>query len=506
MNTKIQDLIAFEHQIFDPKQKTNALVHKLKTRLHDCQTRISYIYQSFSQPFYILLHQSMIFRQHFLLALLIVLFSCQSAPKTTLDTTTPNVEIAEIEDGIKAFIAQKTAENDGIFPVEDENNDLKMKLVRVHTEYLSNLGPDRHFACVDLVDESGDVYDVDFFMEGKPGNMTVTETSVHKLNGKPFYSWKQNKKNKTWNKVTIEQSSNNLLGVIEGKDSFEFYYRATVPTLTQSAKIWIPIAQTDPFQEVKLLSIKVPGKQKTLKEKRFDNSILYLELGPEDSGKEIEIIYEVNRIEKGPFEAQSPNSELYLASDILMPTGGRFKEIADEAIGTKSNDSQLIQARALYDYIIDNMRYMKFGDFGKGDSNYACDSKTGNCTEFHSFFISLARSVGIPARFSIGASIPSDRNEGGIDGYHCWAEFYADGKWWPVDISEGNKYTALATYYFGRHPANRIELSRGRDLIVQPAPDSGPINFLAYPLLEIDGKEVKAQSSFSFLRKNKNSE
>ncbi|WP_332910143.1 transglutaminase-like domain-containing protein [Algoriphagus boritolerans] len=72
---------------------------------------------------------------------------------------------------------------------------------------------------------------------------------------------------------------------------------------------------------------------------------------------------------------------------------------------------------------------MKFGDFGRGDSNYACDSKTGNCTEFHSFFISLARSVNIPARFAIGASIPSDRNEGGIDGYHCWAEFYADGKW-----------------------------------------------------------------------------
>jgi transglutaminase-like putative cysteine protease len=114
--------------------------------------------------------------------------------------------------------------------------------------------------------------------------------------------------------------------------------------------------------------------------------------------------------------------------------------------------------------------------------------------------------VGIPARFSIGASIPSERNEGGIDGYHCWAEFYADGKWWPVDISEANKYTALSTYYFGRHPANRIELSRGRDLIVSPGPASGPINFLAYPLLEIDGKEVKAQSSFSFTRKSDDSE
>lgn len=441
------------------------------------------------------------YRQYILISVLFLLFSCQSEKKTETITPTLKVKIEEIETGIKTFIAKKTDENNGVFPVKDENNDLKMKLVRVHTEYLSNLGPDRHFACVDLVDQSGDVYDVDFFMEGKPGNMSVTETSVHKLNGKPFYSWKQNKENKTWYKVEIAQSANNLLGVVEGKDTFEFYYNATIPALTKSAKIWIPIAQTDQFQEVKLISIKAPGNQKTLHESRFGNSILYLELQPSDSGKEIKLIYHVNRIEKGPFEAEIPNAELYLTSDILMPTGGRFKEIAFEAIGTKINDSHLVQARALYDYIIDNMRYMKFGDFGRGDSNYACDSKTGNCTEFHSFFISLARSVGIPARFSIGASIPSDRNEGGIDGYHCWAEFYADGKWWPVDISEANKYSALATYYFGRHPANRIELSSGRDLIVDPAPSSGPINFLAYPLLETDGKEIKAQSSFSFLRK-----
>ena len=51
----------------------------------------------------------------------------------------------------------------------------------------------------------------------------------------------------------------------------------------------------------------------------------------------------------------------------------------------------------------------------------------------------MARSVGIPARFAIGAAIPSERDDGGTDGYHCWAEFYADGKWWPIDVSEADK-------------------------------------------------------------------
>ena len=78
--------------------------------------------------------------------------------------------------------------------------------------------------------------------------------------------------------------------------------------------------------------------------------------------------------------------------------------------------------------------------------------------------------------------------------------FWAEGKWWPVDISEADKYTALSTYYFGHHPANRIELSRGRDLVVDPAPASGPINFLAYPVLEVAGQPKKTKVEFAFVR------
>ncbi len=434
------------------------------------------------------------------LLLLVVLQACKKPESTEKQANAP-LAIAEIEQEIKNYISLKTQENGGFFPVKDENHDLKMKLVRVHTEYLSNLGPESHFACVDLVDEKGDVYDVDFFMEGSPGNMDITSTSVHKLNGKPYYSWKQNK-DKTWSKMPLEQADNSLLGVLEGKDSFEFYYTVTVPTLTESAELWIPMALTDEFQEVKILEKKVPTNAKLLKDQANRNEVLYMTLGPENSGQTISIAYAVDRKEKGPYAASLPDASSYLRGNKLMPVGGRFEDIAKEALGEKIKESHLIQARRLYDYIIETMRYMKFGDFGRGDSNYACDSKTGNCSEFHSYFISLARSVGIPARFAIGASIPSDRNEGGMDGYHCWAEFYADGKWWPVDISEANKYTALATYYFGRHPANRIEFTRGRDLELNPGPSAGPINFLVYPYLEVNGKEVKAPTTFTFQRKS----
>ena len=80
----------------------------------------------------------------------------------------PKVVTSDIEAGIKANIAKKVEEGGGYFNMSTEDRDLRLKLVRVHTEYLSNLGPQRHFACVDLADISGDVYDVDFFLEGDP--------------------------------------------------------------------------------------------------------------------------------------------------------------------------------------------------------------------------------------------------------------------------------------------------------------------------------------------------
>ncbi|MGB5665883.1 MAG: transglutaminase domain-containing protein [Maribacter sp.] len=437
--------------------------------------------------------------------LIATLIACNSSTgknekeKTLAGKDIPKVVTADIEVGIKANIAKKVDEGGGYFNMNADGKELRLQLVRVHTEYLSNLGPQRHFACVDLADVSGDVYDVDFFLDGDPGNMSVTETTLHKLNGKPFYTWKQ-RKNKTWYRVPVQNASSDLLGVIEGEDKFEFHYEVTLPEMKESVKMWIPFPQNDRFQTVKLISLTAPAEHQILEEKTYGNTILYMELTPEHSGRKVELVYDVERQEKKPYEENSSPSN-FLGASLLMPVGDRFQMLADSIIGSNRNDGTIMQARALYDYVIDNMKYMKFGDYGNGDAVYACDVKTGNCTEFHSLFISLARSAGIPSRFAVGASIPSERDEGGIDGYHCWAEFYAEGKWWPVDISEANKYTALATYYFGRHPANRIEFSRGRDLQIEPGPHSGPINFLAYPVMEEGNTPAFAKTFFSFRRK-----
>jgi transglutaminase-like putative cysteine protease len=447
-------------------------------------------------------------RSFILTTLFLLLFSCTS-DQDKKHTAGPvegakKVTIGDVEQGIRANIETMTQEGAGYFNFQNDTLDLKLKLVRVHTEYLSVLGPNAFFACVDLATENGDVYDMDFFLKGEPGDMQVTRTDLHKLNGKPYYTWKQSK-DKTWFTVPVQQATNDLLGVIEANDRFTFTYEVQLPDLSADALMWIPIPQNDPFQTIEILSLQVPGKHEMIREADNGNTMLFIQLNPEHSRQNISISYQVDRIEKAPYVEEETNLKKYLEAGALLPVGDRFGTIADEVILERQADTDLTKARVLYDYIIDNMRYAKEGTYGTGDANYACDSRSGNCTEFHSFFISLARSAGIPARFAVGASIPSERNEGQVDGYHCWAEFFAEGKWWPVDISEANKYTPLATYFFGHHPANRIELSRGRDLAPEPTPQSGPINFMAYPVLEVNGSQIYAKTTFSFYRAEKDS-
>ena len=396
--------------------------------------------------------------------------------------------IADVEQGIRSFIDAETAAGDGYFRIVDDTLDMALRLVRVHTEYLSVLGEGRYFACVDLADSTGDVYDVDFFLTGDAGAMEVTKMTLHKLNGKPFYTWAQ-QSDQTWSQVPISDASKSLLGVIEGEDRFTFEYAVQLP-LT-AGRLWVPRPQSDAFQDVSILSVDAPMPLLEVRDTVQGNLAFFGELDaladPDASAERtLTITCSVVRKEKSPYAGEVSLGDLTGSAD--LPIGGRFAEIVDSV--AMRGDSPLMNARRLYDYVIDHVRYAKQGTYGTGNATFACDAKSGNCTEFHALFISLARTAGIPARFGIGASIPSARNDGGTDGYHCWAEFHADGKWWPVDISEADKYTALATYYFGHHPANRIELSRGRDLAFEPGPTDGPIPFFAYPVFEpADGAE-----------------
>jgi hypothetical protein len=131
----------------------------------------------------------------------------QQLPQTTTrppqsGTQTKEVSKADISAGIKKHIASDTKKSsDRKFHVKYGGKDLALDLIKVHDDRLSSLGGGKYFACVDMKTTNGTTYDIDFFMAGQPGSMKVTETSVHKINGKPLYNWKE--EGGVWKKVRV---------------------------------------------------------------------------------------------------------------------------------------------------------------------------------------------------------------------------------------------------------------------------------------------------------------
>jgi hypothetical protein len=110
--------------------------------------------------------------------------------------------MSDVSDGLKRFISSHAAKSaDKKFHVPYQRKNLALDLVRVHDDRFSSLGGDKYFACVDMKGADGKIYDIDFFMVVQTGKLTVTETSVHKINGKPLYNWKQ--EGGVWKKVPV---------------------------------------------------------------------------------------------------------------------------------------------------------------------------------------------------------------------------------------------------------------------------------------------------------------
>src|SRR5581483_7474539 len=182
----------------------------------------------------------------------------------------------------------------------------------------------------------------------------------------------------------------------------------------------------------------------------------------------------------------------YLQPDAKVPVGGKPLDLIKDK---KLPEDQLAAARVLYDVVNRHMRYSKEGTgWGQGDAVWACESGYGNCSDFHSLFISLARAEKIPSKFEIGFPLPPQHGAGDIAGYHCWAKFHPAGHGWtPVDISEANKNPKMKEYYFGNLTADRVSFSTGRDLDLLPQQAGKPLNFFVYPYVEVEGKPYPAE-------------
>jgi transglutaminase-like putative cysteine protease len=285
---------------------------------------------------------------------------------------------------------------------------------------------------------------------------------------------------------------------------------AELPPGARTVDMWIPMPSSNERQKIKLLNENELSAGRITKDKTFGNRMYYRRFEMPSVGVskqngvdrslpiKVELIYDVEVQEATVAAAKqliSTNGTVpawmfapYLSESRMIPIKGRITKLAR---GIKLPDGEPLRAgRKIYDHLVDTMAYNHLAPgAGKGNAVWACDSKTGDCTDFHSVFIGVCRWRGIPADHVFGLPMPPEKPEGDIKYCHCWAQFWVyEVGWIPIDASRANKFPKDREYYFGTLGSTWLTLAHGRDVVLEPPQKGPPINMLHGPIAEVDGK------------------
>jgi transglutaminase-like putative cysteine protease len=305
-----------------------------------------------------------------------------------------------------------------------------------------------------------------------------------------------------------------------------------VPNGAKTVRIWFAVPQEDPYSIVRNFNVNVAGDYgPQCARDSWGNRVGYVDienptrdqvlLKEEFDLTRTEVRNTINAAETRPLTDRERSAlAAYLQPATHVIVNDEIRKLAASITGGEQNP--VLAARKLYDWTYKNVNYwVKDPDHLKaspvGSSEYCLRTKTGNCTDFHSLFASLAISSGIPVRMVYGSLLKPTLNGMEVDAsYHCWIQFFAPRLGWlPLDASLANIYwediplndknkklVELTTatgyygadkdkveYYFGNLDERRVVWSMGRDLMMQPPQDDGPVNSLPKIYVEIDGKQ-----------------
>jgi transglutaminase-like putative cysteine protease len=306
-------------------------------------------------------------------------------------------------------------------------------------------------------------------------------------------------------------------------------YKIQLPKGAKRVRVWFAVPQEDAESVIRDLSVSSEYPVHYYRDS-WRNTVGYEEiLAPQAEQITIREQFTLTRSEirntldphrtRSLTEPERKALASYLEPSTHVIINGQIKSLAASITGGETNP--ILAARKLYNWTLNNVDYwVKDPDHLKasevGSTEYCLRTKTGNCTDFHSLFASLARASGIPTRMVYGSLLKPTLNGVAVDGsYHCWIQFYAPGYGWlPLDVSLANIYgkefplteknkklvdLTTATgyhgldrgkidYYFGNLDDRRVVWSEERDLMLQPPQDNGPVNALTKMYVEIDGK------------------
>ena len=147
-----------------------------------------------------------------------------------------------------------------------------------------------------------------------------------------------------------------------------------------------------------------------------------------------------------PYDTTSETYQKFTATvDPNIVTNDQIRSIADSL--TIGIDNPVLKASAIYDWITANLPWASARDYSTIQCIplYVLQEHHGDCGQVALLYISLLRSIGIPARWESGWMLhPGAKN------LHDWCEVYFEGTGWvPCDVSMGRttRGSDIADYY-----------------------------------------------------------
>lgn len=159
-----------------------------------------------------------------------------------------------------------------------------------------------------------------------------------------------------------------------------------------------------------------------------------------------------------PLKEISDDAKPFLAPTAMCQSDDEdLARVAKTLANGKDNAAQVTRAIIRY---VERRLSGGSGDTGAASAKQAWLEKQGDCTEHAALFVALARAAGLPARNAGGLTYLTMGEDGGMFGFHAWAEVWL-GEWVPVDTTVGELGTS-ARYILSEYDEPGSTHGRGR--------------------------------------------
>ncbi len=272
--------------------------------------------------------------------------------------------------------------------------------------------------------------------------------------------------------LDFKAGRNELGGAHEVTYSFRIAVPYNEALQGDSLRVWMPIPMATQRQSaLEILEVSQPDY--VLSGDRSVHSTIFFEApAPEAEGDTAVFEYTARFITRGqyaspeeiegalkPYDKTSVDYIRYTSPE--APHIILADSLAHAIVGDETNPYR--QSEMVYDYIIEKYPWAGAREYSTIPCipEYVITEGHGDCGQVSLLYISLMRSLGIPARWESGWMLhPGEKN------LHDWAEVYFEGiGWLPVDVSFGRYTTspseAVQGFYSHGIDAHRFATNRG---------------------------------------------